>query len=64
MRSHLAELLARESAYLAGVADKAMLMRWRRDVVEEHMTPQSPYALGLQQTDDVADRARLPGSLV
>jgi hypothetical protein len=57
MRSHFTEVLARESACLAGVADRAMLGRWRRGVVEELMTPESPYALALRQTDDLRDRA-------
>jgi hypothetical protein len=57
MRTHFAEVLARESAYLARVADRAMLAGWRRRVVEELMTPQSPYVLALRQTGDVPDRA-------
>jgi hypothetical protein len=57
MRTDFAEVLARESAYLAGVADRAMLAGWRRRVVEELMTPQSPYVLALRQTGDVPDRA-------
>jgi hypothetical protein len=45
LRTYFAEVLARESACLAGVADGAMLASWRRGVVEELMTPQSPYVL-------------------
>jgi hypothetical protein len=57
MRTHFAEVLARESACLAGVTDGAKLANWRRRVVEELMTPRSPYALALRQTGDVPDRA-------
>jgi hypothetical protein len=57
MRTHFAEVLARESAYLAGVTDGAKLASWRRRVVRELMTPQSPYVLALRQTGDVPDRA-------
>lgn len=56
MRTHFAEVLARESAFLAGVTDAAMLANWRCRVVEELMTPLSPYVLALQQTGDVPDR--------
>lgn len=38
MRTHFAEVLARESACLAGVTDGAKLAGWRRRVVEERMT--------------------------
>lgn len=57
MRTYFAEVLARERACLAGVTDRAMLGSWRRGVVEELMTPQSPYLLALRQTGDVRDRA-------
>jgi hypothetical protein len=57
MKTYFAEVLARESVCLAGVADEAMLACWRRRVVEELMTPRSPYVLALQQTDDVIERA-------
>jgi hypothetical protein len=57
MRTHFAEVLAREGAYLAGVTDGTMLAGWRRHVVEELMTPRTPYALALRQTGDVPDRA-------
>lgn len=57
MRADFAEVLARESACLAGVTDGAMLASWRRGVVGELMTPQSPYVLALRQTDDVHGRA-------
>jgi hypothetical protein len=49
MRTHFAEVLARESTCLAGVTDGAKLAGWRRRVVEELMTPRSPYALALRQ---------------
>ncbi|MET3934411.1 hypothetical protein ABIE00_002457 [Arthrobacter sp. OAP107] len=55
--TYFAEVLARERACLAGITDRAMLARWRCRVVEEIMTPQSPYALALRQTGDVRDRA-------
>jgi TetR/AcrR family transcriptional repressor of nem operon len=61
MRTHFAEVLARESASLAGVTDVAKLAGWRRRVVRELMTPQSPYALALRQTGDVSDRADFLG---
>lgn len=57
MRTYFAEVLARESACLSGVTDGAMLAGWRRCIVGELMTPQSPYALALRQTGDVCDRA-------
>ena len=57
MRTHFAEVLARESACLAEVTTGAMLASWRRRVVEELMTPRSPYVLALQQSGDVPDRA-------
>ena len=57
MRTHFTEVLARESAYLAGVTDGTMLAGWRRRVVEELMTPRTPYALALRQTGDMPDRA-------
>ncbi|MEU7878383.1 hypothetical protein [Microbispora bryophytorum] len=57
MRTHFAEVLARESACLAGVTDEAKLASWRRRVVEELMTPLSPYEFALRQTGDVPERA-------
>ena len=57
MRTHFAEILARESACLAGVTDGAKLASWRRRVVEELMTPLSPYVLAMRQTGDVPERA-------
>ncbi|WP_327592698.1 hypothetical protein [Streptomyces chartreusis] len=57
MRTHIAEVLARESACLAVVTDGAELAGWRRRVVEELMTPSSPYALALRQTCDLRARA-------
>ncbi|GAA0410336.1 hypothetical protein GCM10009530_73520 [Microbispora corallina] len=57
MRTHFAEVLARESACLAGVTDGAKLAGWRRRVVEELMTPLSPYVLAMRQAGDVPDRA-------
>lgn len=57
MRTHFVQVLARERASLAGVTDAAMLARWRRHVVEELMTPRSPYALALRQTGEAPDQA-------
>ncbi|WP_147943632.1 hypothetical protein OHB01_10175 [Microbispora hainanensis] len=57
MRTHFAEVLARESVCLAAVTNGAKLAGWRRRVVEELMTPRSPYALALRQAGDGAERA-------
>jgi hypothetical protein len=58
MRTHFAEVLARESDCLAEVTDEAMPACWRRRrVVVELMTPRSPHVLALQQTDEVPERA-------
>lgn len=61
MRTHFSEVLARESAILAGVTDETKLACWRRRVVDELMTPQSPYMLALRPTGDIADRADFLG---
>jgi len=61
MRTHFAEVLAHESAVLAGVTDAAKLAGWRRRVVQELMTPQSPYVLALRQAVDASDRADFLG---
>lgn len=57
MSTHFAEVLACESARLSGVTDGEMLADWRRAVVEELMTPHSPYVLALRQTGHVRDQA-------
>ena len=57
MRTYFTEVLARERACLAGINDRTMLAKWRRGVVKELMTPQSPYVLALRQTGNVRDRA-------
>jgi len=57
MSTYFAEVLACERASLAEVTDRAQLTRWRRRVVEELMTPRSPYASALRQTGDAPDRA-------
>lgn len=57
MRTYFTEVLARERACLAEVTDRTMLADWRRGVVKELMTPQSPYVLALRQTGSVRDRA-------
>ncbi|GAA1647460.1 hypothetical protein GCM10009733_050710 [Nonomuraea maheshkhaliensis] len=59
MTTHFAEVLARESASLSGVTDRAKLARWRRRVVKELMTPQSPYVLALRRSGDLPERADL-----
>lgn len=61
MRAHFAEVLARESAHLAGVTDCVKLAGWRRQVVRELMIPCSPYARAMQQTRDVQERADFVG---
>jgi hypothetical protein len=61
MSTHFAEVLARERACLAGVTDRAQLANWRRRVVEELMTPRSPYVSALRQTGDLLDRADFLG---
>jgi hypothetical protein len=57
MKTHFADVLARESACLAGVTDGAKLSDWRRRVVNELMMPHSPYALALRQEGDPCERA-------
>lgn len=57
MKTHFAEVLARESARLAGITDGAKLSCWQRKLVEELMTPDSPYARALRQTGGGSDRA-------
>lgn len=52
MRTDFAEVLAREGARLAEVRDVATLESWRRNLVTEAMTPQSPYVSALRQGDD------------
>lgn len=57
MSTYFAEVLVCERVRLAEVTDGAMLVNWGRGVVEELMTPQSPYVFALRQTGDVRDRA-------
>lgn len=57
MRAHFAEVLVRESASLARVSDEAKLDCWRRRVIDELMTPGSPYVLALRPTGDTLDRS-------
>jgi hypothetical protein len=57
MSTHFAEVLARERTHLADVTNGVMLASWHRCVVEEIMTPQSPYMLALRQTCDARGRA-------
>ena len=61
MRKHFTQVLDRERAALAEVTDRSKLVRWRRRVVEELMTPESPYVLALRQTGDARDRADFLG---
>lgn len=61
MRTHFAEVLAREEASLAKVTHVAGLAHWRRRVVQELMDPRSPYVLALRQTGEVRDRADFLG---
>ena len=57
MNTHFAEVLARETARLDRVADKAALEQWRRDVIRELVTPNSPYALAMCATSDLCRQA-------
>jgi hypothetical protein len=57
LRDHFAQVLARERAGLAAVTDGPTLAGWSRGVVDELSAPQSPYALALRPTGEVADRA-------
>jgi hypothetical protein len=57
MKTYFAEVLTRESARLSAVTDGTMLLCWRRTVVRELMTPQSPYVSALQPADDVCEQA-------
>jgi hypothetical protein len=57
MGTYFTEVLARESARLSEVGDGATLASWRRGVVEELMSPQSPYVLALRRTDDIRGQA-------
>jgi hypothetical protein len=57
MRTYFTEVLAREEARLAGVTDATMFSGWRHCLVEELMTPDSPYTLALRPSGAVRDRA-------
>src|SRR4051812_32029728 len=57
LRAPFSEVLERESASLARVTDEAKLACWRRRVVDELMTPGSPYALALRPTGHMHERA-------
>lgn len=56
MTTHFTEVLARESACLAGVSDGPKLAAWRHRMVRELMTPGSPYVLAMRQTGDAPER--------
>jgi hypothetical protein len=58
MNAHFAEVLARESETLAGVAGAEQLGDWRDQIVVELMNPSSPYALAMRQTGDLKARAQ------
>jgi hypothetical protein len=57
MKAHFAEVLSRESTRLAQVTDGTTLAAWRQHVVDELLTPDSPYVLVLRQTGDAAERS-------
>jgi len=57
MKAHFAQVLARETTSLGAVTDAADLAHWRRGLIEELMTPRSPYAKALRQGGDTRDRA-------
>jgi len=57
MNAHFAVVLDRERARLSAVTDVAGLVRWRQRVVEELLTPRSPYSLALRHRDDGEARA-------
>jgi hypothetical protein len=58
LRTDFAEVLARETASLGAVTNSAGLHRWRQQVVDELLAPQSAYVVALRQTGDPAERAR------
>lgn len=55
MRTYFAEVLTRERTSLLRVKDRATLDSWRQGIVEQLMTPESPYALALRQTGGVRE---------
>lgn len=57
MKASFADVLAQEVSVLAGVTDTAGLARWRRRLVEQVISPQSPYATVVQQVGDPRERA-------
>jgi hypothetical protein len=57
VKAHFSKVLALEHASLARVTDQAELAAWRRRLVDELMTPDSPYVLALRPTGDMPDRA-------
>jgi hypothetical protein len=57
MRPQFEDVLALESAHLTGVADGAELHEWREHIVDELMTPSSPYVQALQLSGEVSDKA-------
>lgn len=56
MQAHFAEVLNREAACLTAVNYVAALMSWCGGLVEELMSPRSPYVKALRPTGDLADR--------
>jgi hypothetical protein len=55
-RTHFPEVLAHESACVAGISDKAMLVSLRLRIVEKFVAPRSPFVSALQQAGDLPDR--------
>lgn len=57
MNTYFTEVLACESARMADVTDGETFACWRQHVVEELTNPHSPYALALQQSVALSERA-------
>ena len=58
MEGCFAEVLASETAHLAAVTDVETLRAWRRHLVDQLMTPRSPYARALSRSADAAETHR------
>lgn len=52
-----AAVLTSERERLSSITDAEALATWRRVLVQEVMTPQSPYSLALRGTDEHRERA-------
>lgn len=57
MQAYFTEVLARETASLAGVHDRERLAEWRQGLVDQAMACRSPYAQALRHDGDPQDRA-------